>query len=202
VTPSERSAPLSLLWLKAAVLGSLWASVEIIAGSFLHNLRIPLAGSLLAATGVGLLTGAHQIWPERGLFWRAGLICALMKSISPTAVVLGPMIGIFTESLLLEAATRLLGRTVLGYALGGALAVCSTLFQKIVGFIITFGLNVVALYVNLCEFAARSLRLPFLGPLELLAALAATECPMSCPHGRPIALRYSLRDILKGFHRM
>ena len=41
------------------------------------------------------------------------------------------------------------------------------------------------------------------GKMEwLLRSLAATECPMSCPHGRPIALRYSLRDILKGFHRM
>jgi DNA mismatch repair protein MutL len=37
---------------------------------------------------------------------------------------------------------------------------------------------------------------------SLLKALAATECPMSCPHGRPIALRYTLRDILRGFHRM
>jgi DNA mismatch repair protein MutL len=36
----------------------------------------------------------------------------------------------------------------------------------------------------------------------LLTALAATDCPMSCPHGRPIALRYSTRDILKGFHRI
>ena len=36
----------------------------------------------------------------------------------------------------------------------------------------------------------------------LLRALAATSCPMSCPHGRPIALRYSMRDILKSFHRM
>jgi DNA mismatch repair protein MutL len=36
----------------------------------------------------------------------------------------------------------------------------------------------------------------------LLKALAATDCPMSCPHGRPIALRYSLRDILRGFHRI
>jgi DNA mismatch repair protein MutL len=36
----------------------------------------------------------------------------------------------------------------------------------------------------------------------LLASLAATSCPMSCPHGRPIALRYSTRDILKGFHRI
>jgi DNA mismatch repair protein MutL len=36
----------------------------------------------------------------------------------------------------------------------------------------------------------------------LLRALAATSCPMSCPHGRPIALRYSMRDILKSFHRI
>lgn len=36
----------------------------------------------------------------------------------------------------------------------------------------------------------------------LLTALAATEYPMSCPHGRPIALRYSTRDILKSFHRI
>ncbi|HMD49554.1 MAG TPA: hypothetical protein VKG79_10670, partial [Bryobacteraceae bacterium] len=36
----------------------------------------------------------------------------------------------------------------------------------------------------------------------LLRELAATACPMSCPHGRPIALRYSTRDILKSFHRI
>lgn len=36
----------------------------------------------------------------------------------------------------------------------------------------------------------------------LLAALARTEHPTSCPHGRPIALRYSLKDIQKAFHRI
>jgi DNA mismatch repair protein MutL len=36
----------------------------------------------------------------------------------------------------------------------------------------------------------------------LLRSLAATSCPMSCPHGRPIALRYATRDILKSFHRI
>ncbi len=36
----------------------------------------------------------------------------------------------------------------------------------------------------------------------LIRALAQTSCPMSCPHGRPIALRYSTRDILKSFHRI
>jgi len=36
----------------------------------------------------------------------------------------------------------------------------------------------------------------------LLRALAATDCPMSCPHGRPIALHYGTREILKAFHRI
>jgi len=36
----------------------------------------------------------------------------------------------------------------------------------------------------------------------LVSELARTSFPMSCPHGRPIALRYSNREILRGFHRI
>jgi DNA mismatch repair protein MutL len=36
----------------------------------------------------------------------------------------------------------------------------------------------------------------------LLAELARTEHPTSCPHGRPIALRYSWRDIQRAFQRI
>ena len=36
----------------------------------------------------------------------------------------------------------------------------------------------------------------------LLAELAKTEYPMSCPHGRPVVLRYSLRDIERAFKRI
>jgi DNA mismatch repair protein MutL len=36
----------------------------------------------------------------------------------------------------------------------------------------------------------------------LLEELAKTDCPMSCPHGRPIVLRYSMKEILKAFHRL
>jgi DNA mismatch repair protein MutL len=36
----------------------------------------------------------------------------------------------------------------------------------------------------------------------LLQELARTACPMACPHGRPVAMRYSTRDILRGFHRI
>jgi len=37
--------------------------------------------------------------------------------------------------------------------------------------------------------------------LWLLAELGKTQCPMTCPHGRPIVLRYSLEEIEKAFKR-
>jgi DNA mismatch repair protein MutL len=36
----------------------------------------------------------------------------------------------------------------------------------------------------------------------LLRELGKTELPTSCPHGRPIALRYSWKDIERAFHRV
>ena len=36
----------------------------------------------------------------------------------------------------------------------------------------------------------------------LLAELAKTDCPMSCPHGRPVVLRYSVKEIERAFHRI
>jgi len=36
----------------------------------------------------------------------------------------------------------------------------------------------------------------------LLQALAKTECPMTCPHGRPTVLRYGMKDLQKAFKRI
>jgi DNA mismatch repair protein MutL len=36
----------------------------------------------------------------------------------------------------------------------------------------------------------------------LLGELAKTDCPMSCPHGRPVVLRYSVKEIERAFQRI
>ena len=36
----------------------------------------------------------------------------------------------------------------------------------------------------------------------LLRELAKTDCPMTCPHGRPVVLRYSMKDIQRAFKRI
>jgi hypothetical protein len=46
--------PLNSIWLKASVVGSIWASIEIILGSFLHNLRF------LEGGGIPLLFTIYQ----------------------------------------------------------------------------------------------------------------------------------------------
>ncbi len=135
--------PLRMVWLKAAVMGSFWASMEIIMGSFLHNLRIPFAGTILACVAVWLMVAFVQVWKEDGLLWRAGLVAALMKSLSPSAVILGPMLGIFTEALLMNLAVVLLGRRPLAYLIGGGLAVLSTLGHKILNLIVLYGFDLI-----------------------------------------------------------
>jgi nucleoside-triphosphatase THEP1 len=152
------------IWLKASVVGSLWASVEIIAGSFFHNLRIPMAGTILAMISVMIMVAFHQIWKEKGLFWRAGLICALMKSISPSALLLGPMTGIFAEAVLMEMATRLFGGNIFGYLLGGSLALVSTLAHKIVNLLFLYGFDFVTVLMNLYHFAVKQIGFPNLKP--------------------------------------
>jgi DNA mismatch repair protein MutL len=36
----------------------------------------------------------------------------------------------------------------------------------------------------------------------LLQALGKTDCPMTCPHGRPTVLRYGMKDLAKAFKRI
>jgi nucleoside-triphosphatase THEP1 len=150
---------LSETWIKASIAGTIWAASEIVLGSFLHNLRIPFSGNILTAIGLVILISISHIWTEKGIFWRAGLICALMKTMSPSAIIFGPMLGIFAESVLLELSTRLLGRSIAGYATGAMLAMSWNLFQKIGSFIIYYGSNIIEVYSSLLKMAQKQLNI-------------------------------------------
>jgi nucleoside-triphosphatase THEP1 len=167
---------LSEKWIKASILGTIWASSEIVLGSFLHNLRVPFSGNILTAIGLIILISASYKWKERGLFWRAGIICALLKTMSPSAVIFGPMVAIISEALLLEFSVRMLGKTIPGFILGSVLAMTWNLFQKIFNFVIFYGYNIVEVYTNLMKYAQRQLQLQFdavWAPLFLLLVLYA-----------------------------
>lgn len=173
---TERDNTISDKWIKASIIGTIWAAAEIVLGSFLHNLRVPFSGNVLTAIALVILISVSHKWREHGLYWRAGLICALMKTMSPSAVIFGPMIAIIAESMLLEASVRLFGRTFAGFVIGSMLAMSWNLFQKILNLLIFYGGKLVDLYSNLTNYAAKELNLKFdtfWAPLVLLLALYA-----------------------------
>lgn len=150
---------LSEKWIKASIAGTIWAASEIVLGSFLHNLRVPFSGNILTAIGLIILISISYIWHENGIFWRAGLICAVMKTMSPSAIIFGPMIAIFAESLLLEFSVRIFGRNMGGLIIGAILAMSWNLFQKIANYIISYGSNIVEVYNSLLKFAQKQLNI-------------------------------------------
>jgi nucleoside-triphosphatase THEP1 len=150
---------LSEKWIKASVTGTIWAASEIVLGSFLHNLNIPFSGNILTAIGIVILISIGHIWNDRGIFWRAGLICAIMKTMSPSAVIFGPMIAIFSESLLLEASVSLIGRNIAGFCTGAMLAMSWNLFQKIGSFIVYYGSDIIQVYAGLLKMAQKQLNI-------------------------------------------
>lgn len=168
---------LSEKWIKASIIGTIWAASEIVLGSFLHNLRVPLSSNFLTGIGIIIMISTSYKWKERGLFWRAGLICALMKTMSPSAVIFGPMVAIFSQSVMLELFTRVLGRNVVGYLTGAIFAMTWNLFQKIMNFIIYYGFNIANIYADLLKYAERQLNIDFdlvWSPILVLAAIYAS----------------------------
>ncbi len=140
------------IWIKAAVIGSLWGASEIVLGSFLHNLRMPFSGNMLTAIGIILMVAGHRLWPERGLLIRAGLICAALKTLSPSPVILGPMLSIFMQAVLMETALMATRRSQAGYVIGGGLAVSWNLFYRIMSTIILYGSSLITLYQHLIDY--------------------------------------------------
>lgn len=158
-------------WIKASVLAGLWAGVEIIAGSFLHNLKIPFSGTFLTLISIVLVIGFFQIWPRYGIIWRAGLITALMKSISPSSVILGPMIAIAMEGFVMEFAIRMVGRNIMGYISAGMLTMVGILIHKIVRLYLLYGWDIFVIYEEMYNFATRSLEFLHTQPMRAVFIL-------------------------------
>ncbi len=162
------------IWLKAAVIGSLWGASEIVLGSFLHNLKIPFSGNILTAIGIIIMVSGHRIWPQRGVLFRAGLICAALKSISPSPVIFGPMLAIFMQASLMELAVSAGKRSWPAYLVGGGMAMSYNLIYRIVSSLVLYGLTFVELYQNLVVYLMDQLGLTTTGywtPLIILLAV-------------------------------
>jgi len=142
-------------WLKASVLAALWAAFEIVFGSVLHNLKVPFSGNILTGIAIILFILSLDRWPERGIIWRAGLITALLKTLSPSAVIFGPMLAIFMEGLIFDMTLRLIPGRIPGILAASVLAMSWNLLQRILNLLLFYGMRIVDIYGALIDATRR-----------------------------------------------
>jgi len=160
-------------WLKAAVIGSVWAAFEIVFGSFFHSLRLPFAGTFLTFFSIILLISFSYKWSGRNLFIKAGIIAALMRSMMPSSVILGPLIGILTEAFVFQLAINLLGRNLLAFSIAGILAMFSAITHKVISIILIYGFDIVKILKNLYYVFLHTIKIEL--PLKKLLWLVAVS---------------------------
>lgn len=135
-------------WAQAAAFGALWGGVEITLGAFIHTVRIPFSGALLAAFGTAILVAQRQVVPMRGLSLATGAVAALCKSMSPGGVILGPMLGILSEALAVELALLLAPRSSVSALLAGVLAASATVLHQLFSLWLYYGGGVLELIIE------------------------------------------------------
>lgn len=155
-----QSRPLAgQFWASATSFGAAWGLLEFTLGSFLHNLRLPMSGQIMALIGIVILLAQRQLSPWRGLSLATGLVAMGCKALSPGGIILGPMLGIPAEALLVELGLLLAPRAWSSALLAGGLAALWPVSQKILTQFIYFGGDLLDLAKALALQAQKSLGL-------------------------------------------
>jgi hypothetical protein len=166
------------LWAEAAVFGGLWGAVEITVGGFLHLLRVPLCGVLMAAGEAGFLVAVRQISQRRGTVLGVAAVAALVRGLTPVGAFFTPMVGIFAAGALVELSFLLLPGRVLPVVVGSALCPLWSVVQYVLHQLLLFGARIWQLYELAYRGMQRSVGESLAGasliaPILFLAALGA-----------------------------
>jgi hypothetical protein len=185
-----------------AALGSLWGSVEISLGSFLHVWNVPFTGVILGTIGIAIALVARVVVPRPGSTVAIAVIAALIKALSIGGVVLAPMIAIVMEGAIADLVLSLGGRPRRStFVLAGALAVAWNMVHPLVVQGLIFGAGVIETYTRLMERGAALFGIPvssvvvvLLILLALHLALGGTAGFVAWQAGRSVLARRAAAD--------
>jgi len=157
-----------------AVFGALWGLVEISLGSVLKTLNVPLSGVVLSSIGLTVALVGRVFVPRRGSTLFIGVIAMLLKLFSLGGVIIGPMVGIFTEALVAEIVLSLAGKPGrAAFVLAGALGVAWTLLQPFVTGPLLFGRTLFTVWLDLLDRGGQLLGLDPAAALWIVLGLLA-----------------------------
>ena len=167
-----------------AVFGTLWGISEISLGSVLKSLNIPFSGAVLAAIGLVIALVGRAFVPKKGSTLFVGVIAMLLKLFSLGGVIIGPMVGIFSEALVAEIALSLTGKPRrFSFVLAGALGVTWTLLQPFVTGPLLFGRTLFVVWLDLLDTGTRFLGLNANAAFVIVVALLVIYLVIGCVAG-------------------
>lgn len=134
---------------QTAVLGSIWAFVEITAGTLLHLSRVPFRGLMLSVIASILLVTAKNIINYKGSLVSLGLICASLKTMISGVFILNPIIAIIIESIIAELVFIFFKNGFFGSVLAGISVLFYTFLHSILAQIFFFGFEIFKVYESL-----------------------------------------------------
>jgi hypothetical protein len=167
-----------------AVFGTLWGISEISLGSVLKSLNIPFGGALLSAIGLVIALVGRAFVPKKGSTLFVGVIAMLLKLFSLGGVIMGPMVGIFSEALLAEIFLSLTGSPRrFSFVIAGALGVTWSLVQPFVTGPLLFGRSLFVVWLDLLDTGTRFLGLNANAAFAIAIALLAIYLSIGCIAG-------------------
>jgi len=167
-----------------AVFGTLWGISEITLGSVLKSINIPFSGAVLAAIGLTIALVGRVFVPQKGSTLFIGVIAMLLKLFSLGGIIIGPMVGIFSEALIVEILLSLMGNpNRISFLLAGALGVTWTLLQPFVTGPLLFGRSLFVVWLDLLDTGNRLLGLNGSAVLWLVVVLLGIYMSIGCVAG-------------------
>jgi hypothetical protein len=167
-----------------AVFGTLWGISEITLGSVLKSLNVPFSGAVLAAIGLTIALVGRVFVPKKGSTLFIGVIAMLLKLFSLGGVIIGPMIGIFSEALVAEIVLSLSGAPHrFSFLFAGALGVVWTLLQPLVTGPLLFGRSLFVVWLDLLDTGSRLLGLNGSAVLWIAVAMLVIYTFIGCVAG-------------------
>ncbi len=144
-----------------AVFAALWGMVEISLGAFLHSIKLPFTGALIAGLGLMLAITARSFVPIRSSTLFIGIIAMILKMFSIGSIVIGPMIAILIEALIAELVLSLFNTpSKLGYIFAGGLGVLWNLAHPFITGPILFGRAMVSVWLDTLDMGSRLFGIP------------------------------------------
>jgi hypothetical protein len=164
-------------WVTIGLFSALWGAVELTLGSLLHAIYPPLAdtfltGVVLGGIGVAVALTGHRFVPKRGSVVLIGIVTAILKLLSISGVVVGPVVAILMESVLMEIVLWIAHKPRWSaFALGGALAVGWNLPHKFIMMRLIYGKDFFTVYDKVVQDGSQALGLDASLALLILAIL-------------------------------